>query len=218
MYTHTSLGCRLLLLCQAYRDVDRFEHHPSLPCARHCCRLSMVASSTADGCRRQLAALEGEMDGLSCKLNGYERALQDCELQVGPTGFCGTAPAYRTAPAPANCSLKPAQATGTFCQHGRRAGLYKIVCRTIVLACCSWPSVTFKWCCSSPSSETWTAQTICRSTTRRCAGSNCAFRASMHRLATSGGLAAVCWMCPWLFLRACQHSPGVHHVALLSLS
>jgi hypothetical protein len=32
---------------------------------------------------KQVAVLQGEMDGLVCKLNGYERALQDCELQVG---------------------------------------------------------------------------------------------------------------------------------------
>lgn len=32
---------------------------------------------------KQVAVLQGEVDGLVCKLNGYERALQDCELQVG---------------------------------------------------------------------------------------------------------------------------------------
>lgn len=33
---------------------------------------------------RQLAVLQGELDGLVCKVNGYERALQDCEMEVRP--------------------------------------------------------------------------------------------------------------------------------------
>lgn len=33
-------------------------------------------------CSKQLAVVSMEMEGLAVKLNGYERALQDCELQV----------------------------------------------------------------------------------------------------------------------------------------
>jgi hypothetical protein len=39
--------------------------------------MSVVAAT-----QKQLAVLQGEVDGLACKLNGYERALQDCEFEV----------------------------------------------------------------------------------------------------------------------------------------
>lgn len=41
--------------------------------------MSVVAAAEESvGVKKQLAVLQGEVDGLACKLNGYERALQDC--------------------------------------------------------------------------------------------------------------------------------------------
>jgi hypothetical protein len=50
--------------------------------------MSVVAAAEA----KQLAVLQGEVDGLACKLNGYERALQDCEVEVRSSPpLCSTA-------------------------------------------------------------------------------------------------------------------------------
>lgn len=39
-------------------------------------------SEVGESSSKREVLLQGELEGLSCKLNGYERALQDCEFQV----------------------------------------------------------------------------------------------------------------------------------------
>lgn len=54
-------------------------------------------------CSKQLAVVKMEMDGLAVKLSGYERALEECELQVS-TDQTTSGLAART-PAVSSCTV-----------------------------------------------------------------------------------------------------------------
>lgn len=84
-----SSGKLLLAPCagqEAPRHTLLLTHSLATPLP-HSQHSNMAAASTPS---KQLAALRGELDSLVCKVSGYERALQDVEMQVrtGLLSFC----------------------------------------------------------------------------------------------------------------------------------
>lgn len=70
-------------LCPGHRSFLGIQQsHNQLLLPRMSATAESEVAESSNTAAKRVALLQGELEGLSCKLNGYERALQDCEFQV----------------------------------------------------------------------------------------------------------------------------------------